>query len=311
MIYIIKSILSKMSKYRSFCRYILLLSIFTVIFFYGFRNWNEFRNMEFKLQIVNVFSGFLLTVAAYLMLPYLWGLLLEKCSIQLSYRESFRILFTSALAQYIPVKGMHIAGRIVLAREKKIPVKGLSGSIVLEIYYSLIGSLLFVPFAFYNRLPLLMVAIILVLICSIYFLGYKFLFIMPLLAKRIFKEKTNYWGTITFPENIKIATGYSVAQFTMGCGFYLIFSNFLTVTIPEVIIIIGAYIVAWLLGILSIIFPKGFGVREAGIVMLLGNIFGTHIIVAAALLHRLITVLVDLLFGSLAVLTRMDKSSIE
>jgi len=59
---------------------------------------------------------------------------------------------------------------------------------------------------------------------------------------------------------------------------------------------VGAYVIAWLIGLLTPGLPAGLGVRESVLVILLTSYVGAPVILLTAIAGRAITVLGDLIF---------------
>lgn len=93
-----------------------------------------------------------------------------------------------------------------------------------------------------------------------------------------------------------------------GVAVWLVADSLTTVGAADLLILAGAYAIAWIIGFLLPGAPGGLGVREAALAMLLGGSYSPDIIFSLSVLSRLSTVLADLLIFAVGVtLSRLCK----
>lgn len=90
----------------------------------------------------------------------------------------------------------------------------------------------------------------------------------------------------------------------MGFGYAVILGGFDRSS--DAFAIAAAFVGAWLVGYLMVPFPAGIGIREGVLLALLAPTAGAAAVIAASLLHRLVTIVVEtLVFGVTELTTRM------
>ncbi|MCL1884144.1 MAG: lysylphosphatidylglycerol synthase domain-containing protein [Defluviitaleaceae bacterium] len=211
------------------------------------------------------------------------------------------VYLTSNLYKYIPGSVLYVAGRHRIAVETKgLTHAKLAFSTIVEGVFYVVGALIVaIIFAFdyshnYIRqleiLPLVMLVIGIVVVIAappIYLLRHrieKFLSTIEIFKFSVVVKRFGFalglmflWG-ITF-------------LFTL-----MLLGQPMSATLAPAVI--GLYLLAWLAGFLTPGAPSGLGVREAVMLMFLGGLVYTEILLAAMVIHRVITVAGDI-FGYL------------
>lgn len=98
-------------------------------------------------------------------------------------------------------------------------------------------------------------------------------------------------------------TRQTLTQFVMwialAFSFVLILPNFST-NFDSNMLVIGAFIISWLIGFISLFAPSGLGIREAVLVALLLPVLSSNDSAVFALIHRILWIGVELLFTLIA-----------
>jgi len=217
--------------------------------------------------------------AANFLLAQAWYNILLSLKSPLPLLRAVRIYAVSQLAKYVPGNVFQFAGRQALGLAAGLPAWSLLKSMVWEL------ALISVCGAIFGALvtPLL------------------FTRITPTIATLIFVAAI---VAIIFSAHILWNSRIAVA---IICYFiFLVISGFVFLGVLIVAnheptgvstaTIVGAFVVAWLFGLLTPGAPAGLGVREAILLVLLSDHVGDAKILLAAIVGRAITVLGDLLF---------------
>ena len=254
--------------------------------------------------------------AACFLLSASWRHLLKLCGEpNPDPRQCHRIYGRANIAKYLPGNVFHFAGRQVLGRRAGYSHLGIACASVYEILGMLVGScaiaitgiilfelhdsgLTVLQFAAVTGVALVLVA------CIILFSG-------VLLRKRgIGPSQRSVFMVIG---SLLLPYSYYIIFFLLSGG--LLALLFIVVAAPIgidfILQIVAAYSAAWVIGYITPGAPGGIGVREALLIVMLGNIIDEPQAILIALLFRLITIIGDMIYYALvtmAIPSRRNKS---
>lgn len=216
-----------------------------------------------------------------LFLSMSWHLLLVASGVSLNKSITFKIYGITQIARYLPGNIFHIAGRHLLGISAGIPNLMLIKSSILEIVLISLAGLTFTV--------LLMPVITNIDVTNWSILGFllTIIFCYLLLSK------------IYSPELSIAFLSYVTYLFLSGLlflGLLYIVVNELNFDISTLIIVIAAYVFAWLIGLITPGAPAGVGIRETILIVMLDGYLMDVDILVAVLLGRAITVLGDFIF---------------
>jgi len=220
-----------------------------------------------------------------LMLALAWYNLLAYFDVDVKISWSIKVYGISHLSRYLPGNIFHLTGRQVLSMADGIQSWPLVKSTIWELWLISFTGALFSLLA----LPLLIpsisgsVAISIFLFMVIATIGFFQLFH----GSRVAGAMGCYVGFLLISAITFICLIYMVSVIHLPDGVYWI--N-----------ICGAYVLAWLAGLLTPGAPAGLGVRELVLMLLLRGIMMEHNIILSVLLARLVTVLGDFIFFMIA-----------
>lgn len=223
------------------------------------------------------------------MLALAWFDLLRGLGINIRRLLAFKVYGLSQIAKYLPGNIFHLAGRQALGMAAGICGWVLAKSSALELglisFTGALFGLLVLPL-FFDLLstPVCLGAFVVVNGISISFL-YRYI------------DPSYAWAQIWYL--VFLATTGMI--FT--ALFFLISVSGSHETLPW-ISIIGAYVLAWLAGLITLGAPAGLGVRELALLFLLNGIVAESELLIAVLLGRLVTISGDVIFYLLSVLSR-------
>jgi hypothetical protein len=186
----------------------------------------------------------------------------------------------SQLAKYVPGNIFHLAGRQAYGMAAGIAAMPLAKSSALEL--GLIATsggmfaVLLAPFVFPSVTPVVS----------------AFLFII---------------ATVVLSLLLRYFVSYSLAWALLWQTVFLVISGCIFVWILTVVshdqleslslpFLCGAYVIAWLVGLVTPGAPAGIGIREAVLLFLLGNTLPHADLLLAVLLGRIVTVLGDIIY---------------
>ncbi|WP_246674033.1 hypothetical protein [Mesorhizobium sp. B2-7-3] len=251
------------------------------VVFVGIRLQGYTGEIDFRRMGAASYTAIIALAGVYgvsnLLLALGWRHLLHHLGAPVSRPWAIRTYAISQLAKYVPGNIFQFAGRQAIGVAAGIGNGPLVKSTAYEVAALIVGGLLFSPLV----LPLMAVgasdwfgwisfaALVAVALCSTAFLGTD-LGVAALL----------YLAFLAF-SGLVFAGAYQLAG---GSGEFALYPA-----------IAGAYVLAWLAGLVTPGAPAGIGVREAVLLFLLGGLSAGPVILLAVVIGRTITVLGDLL----------------
>lgn len=219
-----------------------------------------------------------------LLLALSWRALLQYLRIEVTKSWAIRSYGISQLAKYIPGNIFHLAGRQAFGVKAGIPNWTLAKSSLGELCALSGCSVLFSLLA----APLILPNISVTVAVSV------FLLIIVVLAAVLFRYVSRHLGL----------------AFCYYCLFLVVMANVFVWTLViayadgdlgvSYVVLGGAYLLAWLAGMLTPGTPAGLGVRELALFLLLGHSIDHAVLVGAIVLSRLVSVVGDTLFFVIA-----------
>jgi uncharacterized membrane protein YbhN (UPF0104 family) len=218
--------------------------------------------------------------ASNLLLAVGWRNILLQLSVHTSCRWAIWVYATSQLAKYVPGNIFQYAGRQVLGLAAGIGNGPLAKASILELAIIALAGILFVPLALPAFLPEMNTGTATILYFSI-------VTVSSCIAYKIWGKKLVF--TIFYYISFLLLSGllFSVT-FYVASGEKWNWN--------EVSLLSGAYVLAWLAGLLTPGAPAGLGVREVVLISLLSGIATAPVVLLSVVLGRIITVLGDLMF---------------
>jgi uncharacterized membrane protein YbhN (UPF0104 family) len=219
--------------------------------------------------------------AANLLLALAWRHLLGHLGAQATLMGSVRIHGISQLAKYVPGNIFHLAGRQALGMASGLPGGALARSTVWELGLLAVAGTLFVCLIFPLALPgFPELASALLLVGAVALVAGLLRKMAGSQPMRAFLWQTTFLlisGAVFIALLVAVANGGGLpARRWPGIG--------------------GAYVVAWLVGLVTPGAPGGLGVREMALLVLLDGLVAETDLLMAVLVGRLLTVTGDLLF---------------
>jgi hypothetical protein len=222
-----------------------------------------------------------------------WWDLLEKFGVSVSRRWAIKTYGITQLAKYAPGNIFHLAGRQAMGMSAGFPGWPLAKSAVWELGLISVAGGMFGILALPRVLPMFTVTwATLVFICSV--------------------------GTITLAV-CRYCGKPAARAFGKYCGFLAVtgflFSGLICLLVNDMdrlpwIELGGAYILAWLVGLVTPGAPAGAGVRELALLFLLNGVVSEADLLLAVVLGRVITVVGDLGFFTFSSLLRRSASAV-
>ena len=222
-----------------------------------------------------------------LFLAYAWKDLLAHFGTVVDTRWAVRTFGVSQLAKYVPGNVFHFIGRQALGAEAGLPAWTIAKSALWELSMLSVTGSVFMILVFPNIFDQL---------------GFSFALIVFALA-----VLGSAWIVYsTFGRFITRAAGFYIVFLTIsGIIFALVLSLVVpagSISVETNVGIAGAYVVAWLAGMLTPSAPAGAGSRELVLFFLLRSVINEADLITAIILSRIVTASGDVIFYLLVML---------
>lgn len=218
--------------------------------------------------------------ASNLLLALGWWRLLRRLGVAATRGWALRAYAISQLAKYVPGNIFQFAGRQAIGVAAGFSNRPLAKSTALEIFLLVAGGALFLPLT----APLLHDSTSVIAAGTAAFLVLSVLAIW--LAARL--------GGTEFGRAALCYLGFLAISGLIFAGTYHVVSD--SSAMSAISWLAGAYVLAWLAGMLTPGAPAGIGVREAVLLFLLADLASPPVILLAVVAGRAVTVLGDLGF---------------
>lgn len=245
-------------------------------------NWDELRSVDIVSWSAIGFAALSYSLSVLLSLV-LWPLVLRALGSNVQIAPLFKIGLLSQIGKYIPGNVAHYLGRSALAKARGVSFRETGVSSVVELILAFVcavviaaAALAIEPAAWEvfatrgGQATLGLLAAAAVTFAAIVWMRVKGIAIVPLLG----------------PISIVL-----LSQLFAGASFYGVVIGLGGEIAP--VAAIGAFVGAWLIGFVTPGAPAGIGLREAIIIALVSSIGGAALAIAAALLHRALTAILD------------------
>lgn len=209
------------------------------------------------------------------------------------------------VGKYIPGNVVHYVGRNAMLYEVGFSHKSVAFTSLVELIMFALTSMILATFTsstlvyeqlstYFNMLQLFLIVII-----SCVVLLLLVLVIYKIFAKKIESTFAKFHSLITKQLGISSLVSfvlYGLYMISVGFVLVLVFKFIFDISfsVPQSVMIIGGFIIAYFVGMVAPGIPGGIGVRELVAMSVLSSLAPSEILLAALIIHRLITVIGDL-----------------
>ncbi|WP_268040817.1 lysylphosphatidylglycerol synthase domain-containing protein [Clostridium aestuarii] len=267
-------------------------------------DWNIINNREQKWVLIILLS--VLSAGSLYLVAYGWSILVKFIETKdIKNNILIFIYIKSNIAKYLPGNIMNLVGRNVLAGKLGFKQISIATSTVMEIIIfgctTMMLSFLFSITKLKDVFNLIQkyidykFIVVIILVCSLLII---FMIVYMINNKnQCIKEIKKYVTTSFLKLSIKLVFLYSIYFIFSGIMLGIVLKNILNVSIGFVDFfqIIGIYIISFFVGYITPGAPGGMGVREAVLIVLLTNVIGSDLATIASIIHRLITIIADII----------------
>ncbi|MGB5900687.1 MAG: lysylphosphatidylglycerol synthase domain-containing protein [Geitlerinemataceae cyanobacterium] len=269
------------------------------------QNWQDVAEIQLSAQDWMLLGlSFLGTLVAQTWAGWVWGWILQEFDPTTDRRWATRIFLKTNIAKYLPGNIWHFYRRIGAARKAGISVETATLSVVLEALL-MAASALLVAFSIadfqnwqWQALGLVAVAISIHPRILSPVAGR-----LSVLKSKAFRDKEPQKNTCQM-RRYPLLPWLGELGFVLwrGVGFVLIVSAVGSISLERLPQLVGAFSLAWLLGLILPGAPGGLGVFEVAVLALLDGSFSSGELLSAVAIYRVVSILAEVGGAGLAYL---------
>jgi glycosyltransferase 2 family protein len=271
-------------------------------------NWVEvvaIRIDDFGWAILAIATG--VTLLAHTWAGWVWTWILRELNQPVHSTYFIQVYLKTNVAKYLPGNFGHHYGRIMAAKEAKIPTITATLSIVLEPILMATAALIIIvllgsQFTTLRNDINVRIIQVLALIAVLCIFHPRFLNpILKFVQKLKFKKNENQDNSHNSSTNSLTLERYPLTPLLgelaflvlRGTGFILTLFALAPLQLGQIPLLLGAFSFAWLLGFVVPGAPGGLGVFEATAIALLQSHFPSALVISATVLYRLVSILAE------------------
>ena len=265
-------------------------------------NWSDLTAEDVDIQPALLVASMLPAAAAIILLAFIWRQIVAYLagSGQANLGQLPKIFLYSWVGRYVPGKVAYVVGRFVLGRTAGVSGPVLVGSIVYENVLLLSTG---AAFATLTLLPILAIesesilpylALPVVAVGGVVVLHPRILgWVVQLAARLLGRELPEDGWQISPGRMARLVAAFLVTHVVSGVGFYLLIISVTSYSPRYLPLAAGAFVLAWIVGMISVFAPAGIGVREGVIVAILQTTMPVELAVFVSVAARVWATAID------------------
>jgi uncharacterized membrane protein YbhN (UPF0104 family) len=281
-----------------------IAATFTYIGFALRRHWGALAEHEWRVRPGLLALSFGLASTWFLLRARVWQLVLRLFGARLPYGRAFRIWALSELGRYVPGKVVYVLGRSYLARRAGVRAAVGFASMAMELAVVLLAASAFFVLPLCTNPALRarygLVAVALVVGVAVAAHPKVLLGLLNAALSRLGRETVDV--EVSYASMLRLLAWCLVTWAGMGLAFFVFSASFWPMGWGQAPSAVGAYALAWSLGLVAVVSPGGLGIREAILVALLGSVVSPGGAAVIAVASRVWITLAELLCAAVAAL---------
>ena len=302
-----------MSFRKVFFQTAIVIMIFFFLGKYFLKNYYELSQYQLSINYRYLLIPILCFSGTAFLQPFIWKRILYFLKANLSYKDALEIYSFSSLTRFIPGRIWPFLGRIYLTRDKHISKNIILTSHGIELILMVLSGIIIFLFSLPFGINVSQIKKIIWLITLIPILSI-------LLYPPVLQSIINISSKVFHFDNFNIGLNFlNIAEAILlfwaywlfnGIAIFFLIRTLLFITPNLLPVIIGAFAISLVGGILSFLTPAGLGVREGVLSFLLSFYMPLSIAIFVSLLARICMVLTELTRAAVVVIVKraMKKS---
>lgn len=269
------------------------------------RNWNSLVDALAVLPVWVAVGSAVLAIVYVFFTLWSWKVILTDLGSPLDWNASVQLFGVSQIGKYIPGGVWNIVAAAQIGRDYKIPARRSATAMTLAVLISLlsgtgIGVITVLGTSVTLQVPTWLIVALLVALIAL---------LTPPVLNRLIAFGFNLLKRPA-PEHQMTAKGLAVATLlsiiawcVAGVQIWLLAVGFgMRLSVTGLLLSIGAYALAWVVGFLVVFVPAGTGVRESVLGLFFAGILSSGGVLAVVLVSRIAMTVADLLFAGVGAL---------
>lgn len=289
-------------NWKRFYGNLLLLAVLTGVASYVLHTFNEIAAFHYQLKLSSLLLSSFFLALTYPLSILIWLLIARGFGLKSSFFSAARIWSLSQLGKYLPGK----AGSILMRIEAYPPgtKKGVLMATGVETVAALSSACLWVLIAM-AFLPALIPPYVR------YAAGAGIILFFFILYPPVLKKSANWFLKLLKRTPLELLPDYKLMLSMIGVnmliglpyglGLFFAFQSLHEISWTYFLTIVGAFYVADVVSIAAFFAPAGIGVREGVIFLILPAFIPKEIVILAALLIRLMSVIIEISLAAFVV----------
>jgi hypothetical protein len=260
------------------------------------KNWNKLIELDLNFDLPYSIATIASFTAAYYAAFFAWNAILKAIGLTISVRSAQYNWFVSNLWKYVPGKVWTVSSRAFLHKKQNHSVEMVVSATLLEALFSYsISVLVLVSLMVYHNdmgeyfIPLIGVLLLFCLVLSPNIFTKSVNFGLKLIKRNLIKIE------LSVGSRIWISLLYLGFIGIQGIGFWFYIKSIFPDLSPNYFAILFAFVFSNLIGMLAFFVPKGVGVRESFLVLLLTPIISEPKAIVISLSLRLWLIAIELI----------------
>ena len=282
-------------------QYVLLAVALVFVALVLSRSWDDVQAFDWSFHPAWLVVSGLVILAFYTLQAFGWWLVLRALALHVPVRWAAAAWGQSIVARYVPGNVFMFLGRALSSQRRGLDLRRLSAAMVYEQALAFCAALvtLGLLFPFWEYHPGLM-ALSLLGIPALLALLHPRAFVP--LADRLLRllHREPLGAELRFGRVVALLCYYVAAWFVAGFACWSLARAVADVGVDALPAVTVAFVFAFVVSMVAVVFPGGLGVREVVLAGALGNTLGAGVALAWAVLLRLWQVAVELCFVGLA-----------
>ncbi|MCZ2202872.1 MAG: UPF0104 family protein, partial [Cylindrospermopsis raciborskii PAMP2012] len=253
----------------------------------------------------------MVTLLAHTWAGLVWTWILNHLNQSVPNGLFIRVYLKTNIAKYLPGNVWHYYGRILAAKDANIPTFKATLSVLLEpllMATAALINIILLP----NHLSVSFNQTVKFISLFLLLLSLHPVVLNPLI-RLLFKVKSQIKSEDDIPNSINSMNNLTLEKYPLlplvgelifvclrGTGFILTIFALGDVNLNQIPILIGAFSLAWVLGLVIPGAPGGLGVFESTAILLLQNTFPPSLLIGAIALYRLMSISAETIGAGLA-----------
>ena len=280
-----------------------MLVLATAVFFvrYFISNWQQVVDSGLKIKY-SLLALSVLAVPPVIISALLWRQILLRLSPRsIDKFTAIRIHIYSWLLKYMPGKAGTVGGKYYLSTKQGIDKKAILLSTLYEYIFLILSSLLIgivtiivsphLQFSVFTSMPLILLVIGILIFL---FIPELFYHCINRVTKLFLKQDVKFNTRLMTKDLLKFLGLYLLPRFFDAFIFALVLLSYQKFELSTFIYLAGSYVIAIILGFMSIVAPSGFGVREGFAIYFAKQVVPLEIAIFATIFTRVIITIADI-----------------